>query len=169
MLSTLKLESARPSHLEKSLISLRQENGGRLLLQPCRQYNRLSVKGLNGVLEGWPIDLFKHIPADFDDTVRPDSQEELVEGRMVEPAQRYAVADDGFTPRVRIRNYVGGIEQFTVAQAAEGTLVPVSTKNTLTGMRSDEGAGASAMSRIGGAPLRLLSRRSHDGKRYRPG
>ena len=27
---------------------------------------------------------------------------------------------------------MGGIEQFAVAQAAEGTLVPVSTKNTLT-------------------------------------
>ena len=83
-------------------------------------------------MEGWPIDLFKHISAHFDDAVRPDSQKELVEGRMVQPTHRYAVADDGFTLRFRIGNYVGGIEQFTVAQAAECTLVSVGTKNTLT-------------------------------------
>ena len=55
------------------------------------------MKSLDGVLQGWPIDLLKHILADFDDTVPPNSQKELVEGRMVQSTQRYALADDGFT------------------------------------------------------------------------
>ena len=45
------------------------------------------MKSLDGVPQGWPFDLFKHTPADFDDAVRPDSQKELVEGGVVQPAQ----------------------------------------------------------------------------------
>ena len=92
----------------------------------------MSVQPLDGVSQGWPIDLLEHVPADFDEVIRPNPQEELIEGRMVQPTQGYAVADDGFTLWFGIRNDVSRIKQFTMAEAAEGTLVLIGTQHTFT-------------------------------------
>ena len=119
-------------NFQKALIALGEKLSSRLLHSPSWQYNRLAVKRLNGMLECWTICFLKNVGSNFDDVVRAHSQEELVEGRMVQPAEGQSVANDRLASWFRIGNNAGRIQQLTVSQMTEGTLMPIGEKYTLT-------------------------------------
>ncbi len=83
------------------------------------------MKPLNRVLKGRPIGLLQNVGPDLNNVVRPHSQEEPIEGRVVQSAQRDPILYDRLTLRLGVRDYMRGVEQFTVPQPAERTLISV--------------------------------------------
>ena len=89
------------------------------------------METLNGVLKGGAIDLIEYVGAHLDDVIRPYSKEKLVEGSMMQPAERYPVANYWFPLRFRVRDDMGGVQQLPVAESTEGTLISIGSKDTL--------------------------------------
>jgi len=63
--------------------------------------------------------------------VRIDSQDVPVERRVMEFAEGEAVWDCGLTPRMSVRQDVGGLQQLIVPQATNCTLLTVGPQDTL--------------------------------------
>ena len=89
------------------------------------------MQPLNGMPQCWTINLFENVGANLDDVVRAHSQEESIEGRVVQPAEREAVSHNRLTPWFRVRNDVGRIQQLAMPEATEGALVAVGKKYAL--------------------------------------
>ena len=89
------------------------------------------MKSLNGVLERRAVSLSQNIRADLDDSVRTHPEEEAIKGSVMQPAQCQTVADDRLTLRFRVWNYVGGVQQLTMAETTEGTLMSICLQNKL--------------------------------------
>ena len=89
------------------------------------------MKPLESVFQHGSVGLFQEIAPDFDDIVRSDRQEVLVEGGVMELAEGYAVAGHGLAFGVAVRNDVRCVEQHAVLQPAERALLAIGMQNSL--------------------------------------
>jgi len=78
-----------------------------------------------------PVILLEYVPAHIHHIVRPDPDEEVVECGVMELAQGNAVLNHGIAIRFTVRDDVGGIEELSVPQPAQGALLPVSIEYSL--------------------------------------
>lgn len=69
---------------------------------------------------------------DLDRVVGADREEEAVEGRVVELAERHAIADQRFALGIPVGDDVSGVEQFLMSQAAKGAPLLVRPDDALT-------------------------------------
>ena len=56
------------------------------------------MQSLDGMPKCWTINLLENVGANLDDVVRAHSQEESIEGRVVQPAERQPVLHNRLTP-----------------------------------------------------------------------
>ena len=89
------------------------------------------MQPLNSMPECWTINFFEDVGANFDDVVRAHSQEESIEGRVVQPAERQPISHSRLTPWFRVRNDVGRIQELAMPEATEGALMAVGKKYAL--------------------------------------
>ncbi len=99
------------------------------MLHFARQLDPLPVQILNRVLECRTIALLEDIRPDLDNIIRPQSDEELIEYRMVKAAQSDAVADNRLALRLSVRNNMGGVKQFLMTKAAKSALPTIRFKH----------------------------------------
>lgn len=91
-----------------------------------------AVEPLEAVEEHGPVLLREDVVAYHDPVVvRPDGEEQGVEGRMVELAEGDAVLDPRLAQLLPVRHDVGRVEELRVAQAAEGALLSVRPEHPL--------------------------------------
>jgi len=83
------------------------------------------MQGLDRVAKRRSILFEEHVRPNFDDVVGTDSDEESVEGSVVQMAEGQAVADNGLPLGFFVRDDVSRIEEFIVTQSAESALVPI--------------------------------------------
>lgn len=76
--------------------------------------------------------LFQNVLADLQDVIGTQAHEVAIEGRVMEGAQRDAVSDKWLSCRIRVRDYVGSIKEFLVAQAAKRALALICLQHALT-------------------------------------
>ena len=89
------------------------------------------MQPLDGMPECWTINLFENVRANLNDVVWAHSQEESIEGRVVQAAERQPVSHSRLTPWFRIRDDVGRIQQLAMPEATEGALIAVGKKYAL--------------------------------------
>ena len=73
------------------------------------------------MLEGGPIALTQNIAPKFDGQVGTDAEEVSVKRRVMEATQSKSVWEHWFAARMTIGQYMGRVEQFSVAEPAYGT------------------------------------------------
>ena len=73
----------------------------------------------------WAVFFFEDVLADFYYIVRIYSEEIAVKGCVVEFAEGEAVCYYGFSFGIAVRDYVGGVEEFSVFESAHGALFAV--------------------------------------------
>ena len=117
--------------LEELVIPDRKELDGRMVLLVPRQGDSLAMQRLDSMLQGRTIGFREKVGPYLDDVVRPHSDKEAVEDRVMEPAERQAIADHRLAIGVSVRNDVCGVEELVVLQAAHSTLMPIRVKNPL--------------------------------------
>ena len=78
-----------------------------------------ALEPLEPVLEHRPVRLAQDIEPEVHHEIRADAQDVAIEGRMVELAERDAIGDDGFSPRVAVWQGVGRLEQLPVSKPAD--------------------------------------------------
>ena len=76
---------------------------------------------LNAMTQHRAIDLLKKGAVDVDDVVRRDSEEVLIESRVMDLAQRQSVAYVRIAPSFPVADDVGGVQQLPVAEPANST------------------------------------------------
>ena len=79
-----------------------------------------------------PVRLLENRSPDFDRVVRPNGQEEAVEGGVMQLAQRQSVTDDRIALVLRILNDVRRVEQFLMPKVADGALHAIGIEHLLT-------------------------------------
>ncbi len=83
------------------------------------------MESLDGVSERGAIRLVQQIVPDLDDVVRTDPHEELIEYRVMEPAECEAIGHNRLSVGLRVRDDMRSVQELAVLQAAECTLVPI--------------------------------------------
>jgi hypothetical protein len=91
-------------------VPLFEPRGIRAIRHPRRQEQQLAVYLLQTHEKHWPIVLGEDRRLDLDDVVRPNREEEAIEGGVVKFAECHAIAYYRLTFGVAIRRDVGGIE-----------------------------------------------------------
>jgi len=77
---------------------------------------------LQPMLQHWAVVLFEDVLSDFDDQVRADADDIGVEGGVMQFAEGQAVANPWFTFRMAVGENVRGVEEFHMAQSANGAV-----------------------------------------------
>ena len=77
------------------------------------------VQALEPVLQHWTIALFEDCGSDGNGVIGRDPNQESIKGGMVQGAEGNAVADNGLTSRLGVRNDVRSFQQLPVSQPAE--------------------------------------------------
>ena len=108
-----------PSSLARRLVSLGQPITIQLEPRLVRHRDPHALEPLEPVLEHWPVRLAQDIEPEVHHEIRADAQDVAIEGRMVELAERDAIGDDGFSPRVAVWQDVGRLEQLPVSKPAD--------------------------------------------------
>lgn len=104
----------------------------RPLLRAARHGDAPVMEPLQTMHQHRPVSLGKDIRPYLDDKIGPDADQVLIEGRMVELAERESVLHDGETERVGVRDDVSGVEQRLPLEAAERAALLVGTQYAYT-------------------------------------
>lgn len=84
---------------------------------------------LKSMQKHWAIPFFEDVSAHFDDEIRPHADQLLIEGSVMELAERERVGDFRFSRWIRVRNDMRRVEEFSVPQAAQRTALSIRSKN----------------------------------------
>src|SRR2546422_112698 len=122
-------------HLARSpeqLVALCQEIPIRPQVPGLGSRNRRALKSLEAVTEHRPIRLAKDVRPQFDREFRGNAQDVPVKRGMVQSAQRQPVRHDRFSPRMPVGQDVCRLEEFLMAEPANGTTLPVRPEHLLS-------------------------------------
>lgn len=95
--------------LPKDLVALFEELSSRMKRGVVRHNEPGTLEPLQAMFQHRPVHFLEDIQPDFDRQVRSDPEHVLVEGCVMEFAERQAVLDDGSPLRVTIRENVSGV------------------------------------------------------------
>lgn len=89
------------------------------------------MKPLQAVDEHRPVRVVSNILTDFNDTIWPDPDQILVEGRVVESAQRDAILNSWLAQRMGVWHDVRRFEQLVSLESTDGAVVQIGADHAL--------------------------------------
>jgi hypothetical protein len=107
------------------LVSLLKERSRRLPILPSRHGYLTPQQSLQSVQEHGAVLFVEDIAPDLDHQVGPDTDDVIVEGRVVQLAKGEAIADSRLAERIGIAHDVCGIKELSVPQPAHRALPTV--------------------------------------------
>ncbi len=143
--------------LTKTLIANFDELACWLQIGTPRYDDPATVERLERVNERRPVMLFENISADLEHVIRAEPQEVAIERCVMQRTQGDPVSDKWLSGWFRVGDYVGGIMEFFVAQAAERALTLIRlqhalTEGSLVESNTDRGGDVHTTSAIGVLP-----------------
>ena len=99
---------------------------------PARDSDGLAVQLLDAVAKHRAVNFIKDVFSDLDAVVGGDSDDMVVERRVVDFAQGQAVGHDGFTVLLAVLDDVSGVQEFAVPQVAHGAGFAIRIKYILS-------------------------------------